>query len=558
MHLRFRPLEIRSVPALAVLLAVFAVLGTTVDPTEPKEAPAVVLVMNDDGDNSFPSADHGAAERMVRADMRALAATAVDTVAYTVGAGVLNYPTMEGSRVGWRVTALEDEPGWERIARGRAALAAGFDPIRTAAEVLRPAGKRFVLSFRINDSHFAAEPEASPLTTRFWLENRHLTLGASAPLRANESYRNLLDFGKREVREHKLALIFEALERYADVADGVQIDFTRAPVLFAEGEARKAAPLVTDFLARVRDRLATLERADGRRRLLLVRVPPSPENALWAGLDVAAWIERGLADVVIPSQLMTTAQDMPVEAFTRLAQGTNVRIVPSLHPRHSLGWRFVGEDPGTDLVGPETGRAELPFVYGAAAVYARKSADGFELFNWAARNWLRADWFRDATLKLASGAFSHEDTLVYSVPNTYYLDRSGGYEYPKALPAKVGANGSRFKIEVGVATDCREVICTLRIGIDAPGGPPHALAVALDGRRLADLEPTDFVATPITTLAPSSEGYRHRAPTHYAYVDLNEAVLLAGQHLASLSSEPPATVNAIELGTFGPSGVANE
>ena len=87
------------------------------------------VIINDDGDNSFQDPSASISRRKLQADMMAIRQAGIKTITYSIGQGVLNYPSSIGSRIGWRNTGRGEEK-IEHIKYGRANLADGFDPIR--------------------------------------------------------------------------------------------------------------------------------------------------------------------------------------------------------------------------------------------------------------------------------------------------------------------------------------------------------------------------------------------------------------------------------------------
>src|SRR5262249_22811295 len=149
-------------------------------------------------------------------------------------------------------------------------------------------------------------------------------------------------------------------------------------------------------------------------------VPPSLRNATWAGLDVVTWMRRALVDVVSPAQLMTIAQDMPIGEFVLAGKGNGVKVYPALHSRRQIGWP-LSKMPDADLRNPENAQPENAYVIGAASNFLAQGADGLELYNWAARSWVKAPWFREIAEKMATRRISSGDDLVFAIPHAYYL-----------------------------------------------------------------------------------------------------------------------------------------
>ncbi len=449
----------------------------------PRVLPDFGLMLNDDGDYSFTSMDPAESVRNLQASVDALAGTPVRTLMYSVGAGsdVLYYPTRVASVWGWKAFAEGQSPDWSvRIANAKRGMEAGVDPIRVAGERARQLGLFFVPSYRMNDDHFAfaADPVEYPLTGEFWIQHRkEFTIGDS-PIVSDVRYGNLLDYSHDEVRQYRLGVIFEVIDRYKEVMDGIELDFNRVQVLFPKGRARERAHLVTGLVADVRERLNSVGRTTHRTYALFVRVPPTLQNCEWAGLDIRAWMDRRLVDVLIPSQLMTLAHDMPVAEFVALAGPAGCRVCPSLYPRTSWAWPFIAH-PDQDSYAGAPSRAVSPeLVRGAAANYWHMGAAGFQLFNFHHED-LGCRPFSDRLYRilrdLARPESLNSATRIYAITPAYYLDHEDTYQYRKQLPATL-TPGRPHSLILYVGDDLSDrrthpnpAYCGLRLGFCGVG-----------------------------------------------------------------------------------------
>jgi hypothetical protein len=455
------------------------------------------LMLNDDGDFSFTSMDPAESVRNLQASVDALAGTPVRTLMYSVGAGsdVLYYPTKVASVWGWKDFEEGRKPEWSaRIAMARRGMEAGVDPIRVAGKRARRLGLYFVPSYRMNDDHFAfaAEPAEYPLTGEFWIRHqKEYTIGES-PILSDARYGLLLDYSHEAVRQYRLGVIFEVIDRYREVMDGIELDFNRVQVLFPRGKAREQAHLVTDLVGRVRGRLDAVGRVAGRDFALFVRVPPTLENCEWAGLDIETWMDRRLVDVLIPSQLMTLAHDMPVDAFVTLANPVGCRVCPSLYPRTAWTWPFAAQ-PNAERYADPPSRAVAPeLVRGAAANYWHMGAAGFQLFNFHHED-AGCRPFSNRVYRilrdLARPETLHSATRIYAVTPAYYLDHEDTYQYRKQLPASL-TPGQPHEVTLYVGDDLsnRDVhpapaYCGLRLGL-CGGTAEREVTVTLNERVL--------------------------------------------------------------------------
>ena len=318
---------------LIVLLALLPLLGAA----EPFQ-----LMQNLDGDLSFTGDTPQESKAKLEKLVDDIASGPAKSLMWSIGAGsdVLYYPTKVASTWGWRVTKYNDDPKWKaRIERCRIATEAGLDAPRIVGERAKKHGMAFYPSYRMNDAHYCSDPLHYPLTGRFWMEHQEASLGAS-PVPEYDGYKHLLNFAREDVRAYRLAIIFEAMDRYADVMDGFELDFNRFQIFFPPGEAAKHAPLITDMLVRVREHLDLLGEKRKQHLKLIVRVPPALKNCTWSGLDIAAWTRQRLIDALIPAQVMTLAHDMPIDEFVRLAKPAGCEVIGSLYGRSGYIWPF--------------------------------------------------------------------------------------------------------------------------------------------------------------------------------------------------------------------------
>jgi hypothetical protein len=99
------------------------------------------------------------------------------------------------------------------------------------------------------------------------------------------------------VRQERLAVIEEVCDRYG--ADGLEMDdYVR--VFFKSSEARRNAPILTEFVRDVRGLLDRIGARRGKELCLAARVHPVEEANLAVGMDVRTWLSEKLVNLVIP------------------------------------------------------------------------------------------------------------------------------------------------------------------------------------------------------------------------------------------------------------------
>lgn len=527
----------RSLTTCLLALGLSCALSSQLDAA--RDLPEFGLIFNDDGDFSFVADDPAESILHLESIIDSLVGTPVRTLTYCVGAGsdVLYYPTEVASVWGWRETKydrMEQQEGDEnatwglRTRRIVAGMEAGVDPIRVAAERARENGLLFLPSYRMNDDHFIFEPFDYPLTGEFWIENHEeLIIGLeNSPILSQELYGNLLDYSHEEVRNHRLEIIAEVIDRYADVMDGIQLDFNRLQVLFPKGTAEERAHLVTDLVRQVRAKLDAAGEREGRDMALMARVPPTPANCTWAGLDIATWAREDLVDVILPAQLMTLAHDMPIDEFVRIASEGAMTVHPSLYPRTSWHYPFSETPSASDYTGRVIRHVSPDLVRGAASNYWAMGAKGFEVFNFQHDD-MGVRPFTDRVYRILRD-LGHERALngadrIHAITPAYYLDHEDTYQYRKQIPAEVPAGESLdLTLIVGEApakspwqplpraiylrTGLRDVNAETVVTITLNGTPIH------DG--------------PARDLIPVSAAVPANAPTAYLQVPISDASLI--------------------------------
>ncbi|HYF34361.1 MAG TPA: hypothetical protein VD994_03640 [Prosthecobacter sp.] len=445
------------------------------------------LMQNMDGDLSFTGATPELSVTKLLQLIDDTADVGVNTLMQSIGAGsdILYYPTKVASTWGWRETKYSDDPRWKvRIQRCRTATDAGLDAPRIAGERCRERGLKFFPSYRMNDAHYCSDPLNYPLTGRFWMEHQDATIGVS-PVAGHEPYRHLLNFARADVRAYRLAVIFEAIDRYADLMDGFELDFNRFQIFFPPGEAEANAHHITDFVRQVRSRLDQLAKQRGRQMTLVARVPPTLANCRWSGLAVADWMQEGLVDVVIPAQVMTLSHDMPIDEFVAAAKGTYCQIYGSIYGRSGYNWPFNISHDTAAYAAEVTRTPDTAQIFGAVLNQLHLGAGGIQLYNF---DFLQSPMMTQVTAGLNDPAAILKGNRRYQVTQAYFKDHENGYEYRKQLPAALQP-GKPLTLRLLIGEDLVKsapAYAGLRIGLHGANQSyaGTSLTVHLNGRVL--------------------------------------------------------------------------
>lgn len=203
----------------------------------------------------------------------------------------------------------------------------GTDLIAASLTRAKEKGMEAFITYRMNDLHFNDTTTHCPIVySDFWHQHPEYWLNDATPgwnaLRA-------LDFAHREVRERKLAIVAEQLDKY-EMTDGFDLDFMRFIVYFKLGEGRKNAPLMTQLVKDIRAKVDEVSARRGKKILLSVRVPPTVETCLDKGLDIREWIRLGLVDFVSIGVHWRGDPSLPVAQFKKELGAAQIPVYASI------------------------------------------------------------------------------------------------------------------------------------------------------------------------------------------------------------------------------------
>ena len=269
----------------------------------------------------------------------------------------------------------------------------GLDQLQLLVDRCHKNGMEFFVCLRMNDRHGSARH------AKFYLDHPEWRL---------EKFPGGLDYKYEGVRQPVLDFIAEVLERHD--LDGIELDYQRWCHVFAPDEAVANTPLLNDFTRKARKIIDAAARKRGRERLRLsVRVPQTLEECHDLGFDVATWIKEGLVDDVCPSDFFFTDFNIRTEDFVKLAEGTNCKVYPSIHP-------LVAYNQPENIEPPHyIGAARNYYAFGAAGVSAYNY-----LYNW--RRWTGGDrGFVDGWPKTLSFMTPLSDAKELSKLDRHYL-----------------------------------------------------------------------------------------------------------------------------------------
>ncbi len=172
---------------------------------------------------------------------------------------------------------------------------AGTDVIQAALRRAKEKKMETFISYRMNDLHFCDTTTRCPIEyTDFWLAHPQYWLNEDIGWKS----RGALNYSFKEVREQKLNMIKEQIDRYGELIEGYDLDFMRFPTYFKKDSGVVNAPLMTELVKAVKAEIDGLSVRKGKKILLSVRIPPDWDFCLQKGFDVKEWIRQGLVDFV--------------------------------------------------------------------------------------------------------------------------------------------------------------------------------------------------------------------------------------------------------------------
>ncbi len=238
----------------------------------------------------------------------------------------------------------------------------GTDLISASLNRAKKNGMEAFITYRMNDLHFSDTTMRCPIVySDFWINHPQYWMNDST-----QGWNSIqaLDFSYQEVRDHKLAIISEQLDKY-DMIDGFDLDFMRFIVYFKTGEGHKNLPLMTQLVKDIKTKVDQVSVKRGKKILLSVRIPPTVEACLNKGLDIQEWIRLGLIDFVTLGVHWMGDPSLPVAKFRSDLGNNNIPLYASI------------DDGGY--------RPREPFSHGMfrgmASHILSQGADGIYLFN---------------------------------------------------------------------------------------------------------------------------------------------------------------------------------
>ena len=317
--------------------------------TRPEQRPWRII-LNNDGDagmNGMPVP--AGIEQFLEINLQPLKGSQVDALFWGLCTGnVYTHDTQVGELYGAQRDSFETTAEWRLSENFRQLREGGHDPLAVVVEEGHRDGLDVFASIRMNDIHDAFHTDQM---CRLKKEHPERLLGDSVDVYETEpakySSRTAWDYARPEIRQQRMEIIEETLQRY-DV-DGLELDWSRSGWAFKPGQELQNVELMSEFTRGIRRRLDEIAAARKRSFALALSVPSSFRECLEIGLDVATWLQEGLIDVLIAGgppfsldlrQFRAATREAKCRLYSRFIWNRNIFIAPEV-PRAAalLHWR---------------------------------------------------------------------------------------------------------------------------------------------------------------------------------------------------------------------------
>lgn len=296
------------------------------------------MIFNDDGTGQLIALKPPVRETDLHVMVDKVAGTGVTTLCIALHDG---HTVWHESKVATHIADISgpfaSPSQFRRVAVCRSMREQGIDPMRIFVNRAVELGLKLFPSLRMNDAHGGARQSA------FWRTNQDLLLDGLK-----------YDYAKAGTREFRLTQIEEVCRAY-DV-DGFELDFMRVPHFFQGPKAE--SHFMTEFVRDVRRMMDEIGGSREKHLDLMVILPRTIMECVEIGLDVRAWIDEGLINVVVAKNFIYFEQNLPVREWATLVKNTPVTF-------------YAGFEQSDTL---ESFRA-------GAANYFRGGTDGIYLYN---------------------------------------------------------------------------------------------------------------------------------------------------------------------------------
>ena len=427
------------------------------------------FVLCNDGESLSGPADDApmTKEKFIEVTLGPLKNTQIDTFYWQLGtdtyhgsathrySDVYSHDTSAAPMWGEDMEAFGSSTDWRIYENTRSLIEQGNDPPKVLIEAGKDMGLEVFISTRFNDNHDGLTDVKQPYSSKKrdnpdWLLGP--TSNPSKIERLKSFTRFAYNFALPEVREYKMELVYESIEKYD--LDGWDWDFCRTVRFFPEGTEEKNIDLITEMMRLVRSKLDEKGKRINRKLALSVRVPPIIDMCRNLGLDVKTWIDEGLVDIVVAGVTHGNMHRVPVEDLIESAKNTQTEVLVQ-----NPGLFFFTRPYSSEILFNEPNVFTDEMCRASAATYWQAGIDGIYLWNnhlieWAANtNYDRTPWKEVADPNKISKLNKHY-LLDYDWQSEEFNTELSGPTVPKApLPAKLDKAGDSINLKMDIADD---------------------------------------------------------------------------------------------------------
>ena len=284
----------------------------------------------------------------------------------------------------------------------------GNDPLRLICDRAHSRGLKVYPTLLVQQGRGDRDQDVRCSDFRF--DHPHLEIGAHGDLPPDFPGLTCLDFKNEEVREERFAIIEEVLEKYP--IDGFELQLNYTPYYFHPDQVEKGTRIMTAWIEKVYRAV----KASGSDRELAIRIPASVDGCQQVGLDVRAWLRKGIVDVLIGQAFSGPELLDPTIDFRPLvdaARGTGCRI-------HAALQSHIDSD--------RLAEGSIEMIRAAACNYWSQGIDGLYLAHWFG-NWPYQASFYEKLRELPHPDVMAPKDKIYSIPT-----ETGRYPAPPTEP----------------------------------------------------------------------------------------------------------------------------
>jgi hypothetical protein len=446
-----------------------------------------------------------------------LANSGIDTLLLSVclEGGAVTYDSRVAPKWGDNVD-MWTHSVWYRAARNlKQMLDDGHDPLQLVIDRCRERGLWFYAGSWVNFEGADRETAGGlGRKTDFVYDNPQFQVGAEEDPRAAGVNPCRFSFLHEAVRERRFVLFEELLRRYE--TDGIEMDLADHVPLSRFDEVERLAPVLTDWLRRLRRVADEAQQSQNRRKRLLVRIPADPEAWAMLGYDVTTWVGEGIVDglICLPG-LMHASVDTGVDlsAAVQVAAGSDCLVMSGF---------------AQTLARQTAQQAPPPMVWAAAANAYDQGADAFGL----ADACTFPDGWPWTAVQYDTWRLLDSPDLLATADKQYRVPSRGVRPPPAWLPGgdpplpRALEVGEPLRLELRMADDVahwqqlgRVESVRLAVRITAIEACLNSVEISLNGRILPEslrqLNDLNYRLTPGGSVSPYGYVYEFDLPAEY-------------------------------------------